>query len=51
MQYLKKIIDKFFKIDFWNVFIVEDSFQNFISSKGKNLKKQKNKIRKEYFFC
>ena len=46
MQYLKKIIDKFFKIDFWNVFIVEDSFQNFISSKGKNLKKAK-KIRSE----
>ncbi len=52
MQFLKNLINKFLKVDFWNVYILEDTFQNFISSRGKNLKKaQKIVSRRNTFFA
>ena len=38
MQFINSLFDKFFKIDFWNVFLIKDSFENFLLTKGKNLK-------------
>ncbi len=50
MHFLTSLFDKFFKIDFWNVFIVKDSFENFLLTKGNNLKKAKKILSKKNIF-
>lgn len=39
MKLLKKLIDKIFKIDFWQVFISNSSIDEFLNTKGKSLQK------------
>lgn len=52
MYFLTSLFDKFFKIDFWNVFIVKDSFENFLLTKGNNLKRAKKiPSKKNIFFA
>lgn len=48
MNFLKKIIDSLFKIDFWQIFISNSSIDKFINTKGKSIGYNYIPIKNEY---
>ena len=48
MNFLKKIVDSLFKIDFWQIFISNSSIEKFLNTKGKSISYNCFAIKNEY---